>query len=392
MCSLCSPSRLSFCGVHLGRQSIRGLVCATAVTLVAPAARAQDAPAPTPTPPPIRTPSIITLPGVVPERYSLPGTTVPVQAPPLVAVPSPTPSARAAPTRIGAPRAERQPASAPRRIVEVSAPTRVPTATATPTPVEKVAVPPAQSIVTRAPARVAEQPAMPGWLWMLIGAGATVLLAGGAWLVLRRRGNAIEEEVPVVESSGPAPRAITPPAPSPAPIRTAPPLARPRSDPFDIGVRPARIELGERDVALDFELLIANRQAEPAEAVRLSLAMMSASPDQDLILAGFHRGLPGETAGEPFDLAPGGGIRMPVRLMLPRERVHVVQVRGRPMFVAMALVDLRWRSGLSIRRFGTDFMIGTAGQGDKLGPIWLDRGQPGPLSVTRYVPREAAAA
>jgi hypothetical protein len=63
------------------------------------------------------------------------------------------------------------------------------------------------------------------------------------------------------------------------------------------------------------------------------------------------------------------------------------------MFVAMLLVDLRWRSGLGIRRSGADFMIGMAGQGDRIGPIWLDRGQPmGTLGAVRYTPRIAAAA
>jgi len=38
-------------------------------------------------------------------------------------------------------------------------------------------------------------------------------------------------------------------------------------------------------------------------------------------------------------------------------------------------------------------MVGKAGQGDKIGPIWLDRGlSGGPLGATRYFPREAAAA
>ncbi len=229
---------------------------------------------------------------------------------------------------------------------------------------------------------------MPGWLGMLIGAAATLALLGGAWLFLRRRPEAFEEEEAQPEPApapAPAPRPSVPPAPPSAP--------QSQSEPFEIRVRPTRIELGEREVLLDFELLVGNTQPVPAEGVRPSLGIISASPDQDRVLDGFHRGPPGEAAGEPFDLAPGGGARIPARLALPRDRVHVVQLGGRPMFVAMILVDLRWRSGLSIRRFGADFMIGAAGQGERIGPIWLDRGQStAALGATRYVRREMAAA
>jgi hypothetical protein len=384
------------------------MTCAAAVMLIAPMALARQdspssapkaAPAATPTPSPSRTPSVFTLPGVVPERYSLPGgTPVPVSPPPTTVspapIPTPTPSAAAPSRRTAIPRVERRPAALGRA---VEAPAPVPTSAATPTlaPAAPVAEP--TPVVVQAPAPVPAQPGVPGWLWMLIGAAATAVLGGAAWLLLRGRADPVEEEVFVEAPSAPAPapapvlpRASPPPPPRPIP---APPPPRPVSHPFEIGVRPLRIELGERDVALDFELLIGNLQSEPAEAVRLSLAMMSASPDQDRILAGFHRGPPGEVAGEPLDLAPGSGVRMPARLLLARDRIHVVEVRGRPMFVAMVLVDLRWRTGLSIRRYGADFMIGTAGQGDRIGPIWLDRGQPaGPLGATRYVPREAVAA
>ncbi|MBC9032435.1 hypothetical protein IAG41_08535 [Sphingomonas sp. JC676] len=375
------------------------MICATAVTLAAPMAFAQqDAPAPAPTPSPSRTPGVFTLPGVVPERYSLPGgTPVPVSPPATTVSPSPiaipTPSAVAPSRRIERPRVERRP-TVPERAIEIPAP--VPTPTAAPTPASAPPIATPTPAAAPAPLPPAAQPAMPGWLWMLIGAAATAMLGGAAWLLLRRRAEPIEEEEVVFAETLPVPppHASPPPLTPPPPPRPAPaPPSRLQSHPFEIGIRPVRIELGERDVTLDFELLIGSLQSDPAEAIRLSLAMMSASPDQDNILAGFHRGPPGEVAGEPFDLAPGSGVRMPVRLLLARDRIHVVEVRGRPMFVAMALVDLRWRSGLSIRRYGADFMLGAAGQGDRIGPIWLDRGSPtGPLGATRYVPREAVAA
>ena len=100
----------------------------------------------------------------------------------------------------------------------------------------------------------------------------------------------------------------------------------------------------------------------------------------------------GDSAVPAFDLGSGAGGRLPVRLALRRDALHVVQAAGRPMAVPMMLIDLRWRAGISIRRFGADFMIGTAGQGQKLGPIWLDRPSVGALSATRYLPRAVAVA
>jgi hypothetical protein len=100
-----------------------------------------------------------------------------------------------------------------------------------------------------------------------------------------------------------------------------------------------------------------------------------------------------DPAGTPFDLAPGAGGRMPMRLALPRELIHVVEVAGRPMFVPLVMIELKWRAGISIRRFGADFMVGTAGQGGKVGLIWLDRNQQArELAATRYLPRQAVAA
>ena len=144
---------------------------------------------------------------------------------------------------------------------------------------------------------------------------------------------------------------------------------------------------------LDFELLIGNIQGSAAENIRVLMAMMSANPEQDRNIAGYHANPLVDSAGAPFDLAAGAGGRMPVRLALPRELIHVVEIHGRPMFVPMVMIEVKWRAGISIRRFGADFMVGTPGQAGKLGPIWLDRNQQASqLTATRYFPRQAAAA
>jgi hypothetical protein len=235
---------------------------------------------------------------------------------------------------------------------------------------------------------------IPGWLWALIGAGVTATGFGGIWVLRRRHREAPEEEVYEAPAAAPPPpaRPVAPP-PGIAPPPAVTPPAGPSGEPFEILIQPGRIEVTERDVVLDFELLVGNLQPSAAENIRVMMAMMSANPDQDRNIAGYHANPIMDSAGTPFDLAAGAGGRMPVRLALPREMIHVVQIHGRPMFVPMVMVELKWRAGISIRRFGMDFMIGTPGQAGKLGPIWLDRNQQASqLIATRYFPRQAAAA
>lgn len=338
---------------------------------------------------------------------SLGGTPAPTPAPPPtvtvapVATPTSAPVRAAAPTPRAIPPARTTPSPAPAQTAPAGAPSPIPGAIATQAPATPTPV--ATATPAQAPPAVVPAPApagTPGWLWALLGAGATALVFGGAWALRRRRVAADEEAAyeapaavavpappvparPVASPPGIAPAAPPPPAPAPAPS----------GEPFEILLRPASIEVTERDVLLDFELLLGNLQASSAENIRLTMAMMSANPDQDRQIAGYHANPMVDPAGAPFDLAAGAGGRMPARLALPRELIHVVEVQRRPMFVPLVMIEVKWRAGISIRRFGADFMVGTPGQGSKLGPIWLDRNQQArQLAATRYLPRQAVAA
>ncbi|NYT42004.1 hypothetical protein HZY97_14635 [Sphingomonas sp. R-74633] len=375
-----------------------------AATLVAPTAHAQDVPAPSPTPAPIivpRAPAQQQLPGVIPERFSIAPTPSPTPAP----VPSPTPTASAA-----VPVPQRQvpaarPAPVPREATPVSA-TPTPAQTPAPSPAAVLLATPTplasaspQPVATVAPVSQPEA-ATPPWLWAAAGAGGTALLGLGGWLLFnrRRREEDAEEEVfeaEPVAASPPPPVRVQPP-PGLSPVAPAAPVPAPvpiNGDPFELVLNPHRVIYAEKEVLLEFELLVGNATGAPAENIRIAFAAMSAHAQQDAVIAGFHGGPPGEPGGAPFDLAPGAGGRMPVRLAIPHSGIQVVQVGGRPMFVPIVLIDLRWRGGLSVRRFGMDFMLGTVGQGDKLGPLWLDRPAPtGPLAAHRYFARQVAAA
>lgn len=308
-----------------------------------------------------------TIPGVLPERFRLPGTPVPSPTPspsptssPLVqpvVVPVPKPRPKAAPGVVRSPAPTPTPASSPQPRTPLPA---------APKPVAPVVVPPAQ--VQAVPVEDRS-----GWPWFLLGATGLVVLAGAGWWFRKRRPPAAAEAI----------------VPSPAHPTTAPaPRAAPSSltQPIAIEIASAKLAFLAETVVFDLEIDVVNVASQAAEGLRPALALISASPDQDRWRAAFHAGPPPQNQGGPVDVAAGSRLRLPARLTLHREQLHVVTHAGRPMFVAMLLCDLRWRAGLSLYRCGADFLLGAAGQGARPGPIWLDRPAPPALAAIRYAP------
>ena len=160
-----------------------------------------------------------------------------------------------------------------------------------------------------------------------------------------------------------------------------------------VELRPIAIELADTGAMLDFEITVANASPAMIEGLRVAYGLMSASQIQDELIASFHMTqLP--PVADPFSLAPRAGMRIPGRVGLAPDKINIVDVGGRPMFVPILLIDLRWRSGLSLKHQGSDFMVGMGGQGDKLGPIWLDKGaqRHERLNANRYFPRPVSVA
>ncbi|MES2445406.1 MAG: hypothetical protein V4574_21475 [Pseudomonadota bacterium] len=372
------------------------LVGAAAATLVAPSARAQQA-TPTPTPAPSRAPTIIT-PGL--EKFSLPPSgaqTQPAPAPTVASpMPTPAPSPRVTPTPAPAAAQPAQRTAPPPAVRAV--PTPVPQATPTPAPVAQPSPVPTAPVVveTAAPAPSAPPEGGLPWRWILLGLIAAGAIGVAGWLVGRRRSAAREVEIeapPVRRPAPPLPSPAPPAAPlAPRPVTAAVPAAP--AEPIAIEFFPLHIEIGEQGAVLDFEMGLLNLSGGAADGLRVSLLMASANPDQDAMIASFHAASTLPAAGPPVDLPAGEGGRIPGKLAIEADRIHIVPVGGRPMFVPLVLIDLRWRGGLSIRRHGAAFMVGTSGQGaggqaGKLGPIWLDRGaqrQAG-LAASRYLPQ-----
>ena len=392
----------------------------------------QTAPAPVPAPAPspgARLP-VYTLPSDA-QRFSLPPGNGPATTPPAA---TPTPAPAPAPTIVVPPIVrvpeQAEPRRAPARPRRPAAPPAeaAPSPTPAPAPVETPAptvVQPQPPTPAPAPAQAAPAPSsgFPLWGWGL-GVLALTLCGAGAFFLSRKRRLVEAEEapapafeaLPVRPATPPGPadaakRLATPPAPEPKPTesvrpqfvqRPAPPTPVPPPAPAQAGqpalavaLRPISGGIVNGEAVVQVEMGVTNHSGSRAEEICAVLAMISASPSQDGMIAGFHAGARAMPPSlRPFTLAPGESCRLTAELRLAEDRLHVVTVGGRPMFVPIVMIGLRWRGGLSLRSQGEAFMVGTGDGADgKLGPFWIDRGTQltQRVSARKYAPARVAA-
>lgn len=354
---------------------------------------------PNPTPRPAPTPAPAPQPSATPA------------APASRTTPTPRPAATRAPSAAApAPAAQPTPQASPTRFGPSDF---TPVATPTPVPQGTAATPAAAS----APPIALPGDALALWLWPALGAAAALvvgLVAGLAIAGRRRRRDAPDAtaadtaETPLVApppTPGPPARTgLAPPPPSPAPQPVARSEQPARSAPVApvppppgalvTELRPLRATLRDGMVSIDFELYIQNRGAEPADNVRAVLALFAASADQDAQIAAFHGAARMAPGSEPFSIAPGGIHMLKGQVTQSGDQMRVVHVQGKPMFVPILPVALKWYAGLSIRTLRDAFMVGTvpAPGSDRLGPLWVERAAEGfgRLAAKRYVPKDVA--
>ena len=387
--------------------SLRATTALIPLLLLAVPAAAQNSTAPTVITPPV---GDFDLPpsGQTPTPRPTPA---PAPAPTIqpVAIPTPTPAATGAST----PRPARTPA-APVPNAAPAGPAAQATSTPAPAPADSpLPLPTGAPVQPQAtPAVTATPPAtgqgLPGWLWpALIGGG--LLIAAGAFVLLRRRRrDEAYEEAPVQVAVSPptpgppplarktpavpaAPVAPTGPTRPAAPAAPALPAVPPPDGPLVTEIRPMRAAIRDGMVTLDLELFIQNRGAEPADNIRAVLALLGANAEQDAQIASFHGAARLAAGSEPFSVAPGTVHVVNAQVSLPGDQMKVVTVQGKPMFVPIVPVSLKWYAGLSIRTLRDSFMVGTAPAvgGDRLGPLWVERAGEGfgRLAAKRYVPK-----
>lgn len=403
-------------------------VLLAAVALPAMPAIAQEvAPPPavptTPAPAPVATVPV-TPPPVV--RTTAP-TPAPVATPPAAQV-TPEPEAAEAPPP--EPQATRQPAR-PRAEARRAAPAPavaepVAAAPVTETPAEPAVAPVAEPIappLAEAPAAEPAPEAQPetgGTAWLPIAAALAVIAAAIAGLLLmRRRRRAAEDEYyeEVLYEEAPAEPAYEPavePAISQALAKPAPerPALRPIIDPalaaasfsptlapampvdqaamveeepasepaapaerpwIELAMRPVRAGTSEDEAVVEFELTIENAGSVPAEDVKISTWMFSASPAQ----SDAERMLlepPVDSRLAALDIEPGAGKQMEATLALPKSALAVVgspdrRAGFRPVVVADARYPL---PDGGEGRISASFEIGLQSETGELAPLHVD--------------------
>ena len=319
---------------------LAGMSAGTAI--VAAAARAQDVP--------------------VPAATTLPADASAVPSPIRVPLPAASPSVPAVAPIVTVPRV---------RTTPTPTPTPVPVERATPSsPVPVEAATPAAPVTPATPIAApspADAPAGPPW-WAVVLAVLGVA-AAGAWLWRRRSARVVADEV-----AAPQPPAapVVPRRPR-APVDPTPPVAPSARGwiAFDLVARRAGVNL--LTATLDAQVTVHNEGERPAEDIRLDVRLLSASASQDDELGAIFAHPVAAPATAPFALAPGEERVVTVMVTLPRAAITVLTAGGRPMFVPVAAVNLRYvTEGIAGQTAGA-FAVGLERDGAaKLAPFWLD--------------------
>ena len=201
-----------------------------------------------------------------------------------------------------------------------------------------------------------------------------LLLALTGWFLVRRRA------APVVE---PIADAVPPPMPDPvrAPAPVAPPVVStgPRAR-IGIALQPSRAGLNMLSAVVEAIVIVINRGDAAATDIRVHPTLLSAHAGQDAELAAAFAAPSGRPATPPFTLAPGEERRVRIVAALPRDAVRSMEAAGRPMYVPLLAVDIRYGADAAgtQARSGQAFVVGIERvDSAKLAPFWLD----GPLKM-----------
>lgn len=243
-----------------------------------------------------------------------------------------------------------------------------------------------------------------GWSWPWV-AALLALIGGVAFITWSRRGKNRQHGDPgrmafaglapetEVETAPITPRAQPAPRPDPVPPRVAP---KPRPDPVpqpapkaaDDGLIkstalkpelnfqfvPDRAVVTEREVMLQFDVVLTNSGAAPARDVLVEAKLVPAHAGQDQEIAAFFQ-QPQATGDRMAGIPPFGKVSLKSAVRLPIDQLHSFQVDGRTLFVPLVAFNILFRGGGSEGQASASFLVGRGDDGDeKLAPFRLDLG------------------
>lgn len=240
------------------------------------------------------------------------------------------------------------------------------------------------------------------WSWPWVAALLT-LIGGGAFIARSRRGKnrrygdpgrmAFAGLAPETNVETVPPRAQPAPRPDPVPPRVQP---TPRPDPVppsapkaaDDGLVkstalkpelnfqfvPDRAVVTEREVMVQFDVVLTNSGAAPARDVLVEAKLVPAHAGQDQEIAAFFQ-QPQATGDRMAGIPPFGKVSLKSAVRLPIDQLHSFEVDGRKLFVPLVAFNILFRGGGSEGQASASFLVGRGDDGDeKLAPFRLDLG------------------
>ena len=240
------------------------------------------------------------------------------------------------------------------------------------------------------------------WPWL---AALIALVGGGAFIAFGRRGRDRRygdpgrmafaglvpdaEAEPAIPPARPRPDPVPPRAqPAPRPDPVPPPTPKPASRPADDGLVkstalkpelnfqfvPDRAVVTERDVLLQFDVVLTNSGAATARDVLIEAKLVPAHSGQDQEIAAFFQ-QPQATGDRMAGIPPLGKVSLKSSVRLPLDQLHSFEVEGRKLFVPLVAFNILFRGSGGEGQASASFLVGRGTENDeKLAPFRLDLG------------------
>jgi hypothetical protein len=245
------------------------------------------------------------------------------------------------------------------------------------------------------------------WSWPWI-AALVALVAGGLFFAWTRRGRSRRRADPgrmafagLAREAGlggaadaesralPRPDPVPPRGqPAPAPASQPIPAAKPKPVIGDSGLivstalkpelnvqlLPDRVVVNEREVMLQFDVVLSNSGSAPARDVLVEARLVTAHAGQDNDIAEFFQA-PVGTGDRIPSLAPFGKISLKSVVRLPLAQLHAFEAGGRRLFVPLVAFNILFRGPGGESQASASFLVGRGSEeDDKLAPFRLDLG------------------
>ena len=155
---------------------------------------------------------------------------------------------------------------------------------------------------------------------------------------------------------------------------------------IELELEPSQAMVTDEHAAIAFDVTLFNSGSAPARDVAVEACLINAGQQQDVQLTQFYT-TPGDVRDKIPAVAPMARVTLKSAVRLPREAVQEYEVEGRKLFMPMVAVNSRYRWSSGEGQSAASFLVGRgANDGDRLGPLRLDKGVRGwkGLAARRY--------